>query len=150
METSDAIPPLRLGEVVASMLQPAQFLLVYGPGWVIADGSSVHGTIYETWVGPTVPDLRGVFLRGRNYDRDLATGNAEGDLTPGTFQAFQLARHAHATVQMIHDDAVDGVDSTVTHSGEHHNEARDTGAYGGDEVRPNSVTVNFYIQVGAA
>jgi hypothetical protein len=48
---------------------------------------------------------------------------------------------------MIGDNSVDGVDSVVEHSGEHHNEGRQTGEFGGDEVRPNSITVNFFIRV---
>jgi len=36
--------------------------------------------------------------------------------------------HTHTTVQMIGDNAVDGVDSTTTYSGDHHNETKNTGS----------------------
>lgn len=139
--------PQRLGEVVASFLGEGKFAQVYGPGWVLADGRAVPNTSYATEIANAVPDLRGIYLRGKNYSRDKTTGNSDGDLALGTFQAFQLVKHSHSTVQMIANDNVDGVDSCCIHSGEHHNEARQTGEYGGDEVRPNSVTVNFYIRV---
>jgi len=142
--------PQRFGEVVASMLDEAFFQSVYGPDWVLADGRTVTGTWYEELVSANVPDLRGLFLRGRNYDRSKASGNAEGDLVMGTFQAFQVARHSHTCLEMIQNDAVDGVDSVTTHSFEHRNESRQTGEFGGDEVRPNCVTVNFFICVGAS
>jgi len=142
--------PQRLGDIVSSMLDEGTFISVNGNGWVLADGRPVSGTDYAKLVSPTVPDLRGVYLRGKNYSRDKAKGNADGDLAPGTFQAFEVIRHSHATVQMIGDNNVDGVDSITTHSGDHHNEPRQTGEFGGNEVRPNSVTVNFFIRVSGA
>ena len=140
-------PPPRLGEVVASMLDATQFAQVNGSGWVLADGRAVPDTVYARMVAPNVPDMRGIYLRGRSYGRESRTGNAEGDLPVGTYQSDLIARHAHSTVQMIGNNAIDGVDSTTIHSGEHHNEARLTGEFGGDETRPRSVTVNYFIRV---
>ena len=48
---------------------------------------------------------------------------------------------------MIANNDIDGVDSCCERSGEHHNEARDTGEKGGNETRPNNVTVNYFIKV---
>lgn len=42
----------------------------------------------------------------------------------------ELPEHRHSTIQMIGTNEIDGVDSTTTNSGEHHNEARETGATG--------------------
>lgn len=140
--------PEGLGEVVASMLSTEQFVATYGRGWVLADGRPVPNTEYARHIGPRVPDLRGVFLRGRNYGRPRNEGNAEGDLPVGHYQSFQIARHSHSVTQMIFDNNVDGVDSCCIASGDHHNEPRQTGEYGGDEVRPNSVTVNYFIRIG--
>lgn len=140
--------PEGLGEIVASMLSTEQFVATYGSGWILADGRAVPNTEYARYVGPRVPDLRGIFLRGRNYGRPRNEGNAEGDLPTGHYQSFQISRHAHGTTQMIYDNNVDGVDSCCLRSGDHHNEGRMTAEAGGDEVRPNSVTVNYFIRVG--
>lgn len=139
--------PQRLGDIVSSMLDEGTFKRINGNGWVLADGRAVPNTDYAKLVGANVPDLRGVYLRGKNYSRDKAQGNADGDLAIGTYQAFEIIKHSHPTVQMIENNNVDGVDSTVKRSGEHHNEPRQTGEFGGNEVRPNSVTVNFFIRV---
>ncbi len=140
-------PPPRLGEVVASMLDATQFAQVNGSGWVLADGRAVPDTLYAKMVSSNVPDLRGVYLRGMNYGRDRSSGNPDGDLPLGSYQPDQVVRHAHSTIQMIGDNNVDGVDSTTTRSGDHHNEARLTGEFGGSETRPRTVIVNFYIRV---
>ncbi|MCG9580886.1 hypothetical protein L1D13_24130 [Vibrio tubiashii] len=42
----------------------------------------------------------------------------------------ELPKHSHSTVQMIGDNNIDGVDSTTTRSGDHHNEIRNTGDVG--------------------
>lgn len=139
--------PQRLGDVVSSLLDEGNFLKINGRGWVLADGRPVPNTQYAKIVGPKVPDLRGIFLRGKNYTRDKASGNADGDLPLGAFQNFEIIKHSHSTIQMVGNNEIDGVDSTTTHSGEHHNDAKQTGEYGGNEVRPNNVTVNYFIKV---
>lgn len=128
------------------MLATEQFVKINGTGWILADGRAVTGSSYAKLVEEHVPDLRGVFLRGKNYGRDPNSGNAEGDLRVGAFQPHRFARHSHATVQMIYNNNIDGVDSAVTHSSEHHNEAVRTGEEGDSiETRPNCVTVNWFI-----
>ena len=139
--------PAQLGDVVASLLDPAKFAVAHGKGWVLADGRPVPNTKYASQVGTSVPDLRGVFLRGKNNGRSVNEGNADGDLNLGSWQAQAFIKHSHSTVQMIGDNNIDGVDSTTTQSGDHHNEARDTGEKGGNETRPNNVTVNYFIKV---
>jgi hypothetical protein len=86
-----------------------------------------------------------VFVRGKNNGRPSGGNPEERDL--GEYQQDEVKQHSHSTVQMIGNNDADGVDSTATHSGEHHNESRETGSYGGNETRPRSVTVNFFIKV---
>jgi hypothetical protein len=50
-----------------------------------------------------------------------------------TLSVDEIPAHSHSTVQMIGTNSVDGVDSTTTNSGEHHNEGRQTGATGGGQ-----------------
>jgi hypothetical protein len=112
------------------MLTESQFQTVYGSGWILADGRDVSGSAYHTLTGRvTVADLRGVFLRAKNNGRASGGNPAERDLRE--YQQDEVKQHSHSTVQMIQNNDIDGVDSTTTHSGEHHNERRETGAYGG-------------------
>lgn len=137
------------GSILASMLDVDTFLLKNGPKWMLADGSKApeNSDYFKLFPNSTVPDLRGVFLRGKNYNRDPAIGNADGDFKTGEFQPFSINSHSHGYTQMVYDNSIDGVDSTARYSGEHHNELRQTEAIGGKEVRPNNVTVNFFICV---
>ena len=138
-----------VGDITASMLSEVQFSQQPDGGrWVLADGRTVSGTRYAAITGKqNAPDLRGVYLRGRNFSRDRSTGNADGDLDLGTHQRFQNAAHSHGYIWMKPDNEVDGVDSTTTHSFEHRNEPNSTAMSGGNEARPNSVTVNYFIRV---
>lgn len=138
-----------IGDIKPSMLlEPQMQAQPEGAGWVLADGRSVAGSKYATITGMSaVPDLRGVFLRGKNYNRASRTGNADGDLGLGTFQANQNAAHTHGYQWMKPDNSVDGVDSCCFPSGEHHNVASQTVASGGNEARPNAVTVNYFIKI---
>lgn len=49
----------------------------------------------------------------------------------------ELPNHDHEVIQMIGDNNVDGVDSTSTRSGDHHNQARRSGATGGGRAHNN-------------
>jgi hypothetical protein len=138
-----------IGDIKSSMLGEGQLkALPDGADWVLADGRNVAGSKYTAITGQnTVPDLRGVFLRGKNFTRERATGNADGDLALGTFQANQNAAHAHGYTRMIHNNNADGVDSVTTHSFEHRLGPDTTESSGGNESRPNSVTVNYFIKI---
>ena len=62
-EAFDASP---VGTIVASILDEAQFSAQNGTGWILADGRDVSGSNYAVVKGENnVPDLRGVFLRGK-------------------------------------------------------------------------------------
>ena len=122
--------------VFSGMISP--FNLTTCPtGWKPADGT--NGT----------PDLRGQFIRGLN---DFGTGvRNDGKQDPenrslGSYQSDEFKSHTHSTVQMIGDNNVDGVDSTTTHSGDHHNEARETGATGGNETRPKNIALIYCVK----
>ena len=88
-------PPV--GTVIASLLSESEFQGLFGKSWALADGRAVEGSGYEKLTGnKNVPDLRGVFLRGKNHDRASDSGNPDGDLTVGTFQGDALQEHTHS------------------------------------------------------
>lgn len=64
--------------------------------WVLADGRDVTGSGFHATFGAThIPDLRGVFVRGKNFGRPLADGNPDGDVSCGTYQADDNKTHYH-------------------------------------------------------
>ena len=140
--------PKDLGTIEASLLSPNdRASLPDGRRWILADGRLVPGSNYEIFISSKVPDLRGSFLRGKNYKRPEAEGNRMGDLALGTFQLHQFREHFHEYQEMILNDGLDGVDSKVVGSYEHRNVATRTALHGSVETRPRNVTVHFYICV---
>lgn len=137
---------LPVGTVLHSMLTVAQFQAQYGTNWVLADGSSCTGTKYASVTGATtLPDMRGVFLRGKNNG---STRNPDGDLALGTYTADKFAAHTHSI------DAFKGASgSTATNDPILYDESNvalnsfSTNSSGGNETAPKSVTVNIFIRV---
>lgn len=142
-----AIP---VGSVMHSMLTTAQFTSQVGVGdWLLADGSSCAGTRYASLTGATtVPDLRGIILRGKNNGRSTSSGNSDGDLSLGTYQADQLQDHFHS-VKWAYNAGVDygGDNNTGMDQNTTYNSGAANSANVGNETRPRSVTVNIFIRV---
>lgn len=91
----DAIMPV--GSIIDSMLTEAQFQTEIGSMWVLADGRSVVGSRYEDITGETnIPDLRGIFRRGKNNGRSDGNEDPAGEETLGTFQTDVVREHTHA------------------------------------------------------
>jgi hypothetical protein len=165
----DSIAPV--GSIAHSMLTEAQFNAQVGASpntWFLADGRSAAGTLYASVTGATnVPDLRGVYIRGKNNGRSGSTGNPDGDLALGTYQADQFGSHNHnfsdpghihqmnppfGSAGNIYDGGSDrsAVDNAPFGSG-NVTAAATTGitfnTQGGNETRPRTVTVNIFIRV---
>ncbi|NBO99741.1 MAG: hypothetical protein EBU90_06395 [Proteobacteria bacterium] len=143
-----------VGSIQASMLTEAEFQSIFGTGWVLARGQNVSGSKYASIKSvTTVPDLRGVFLRGKNNGSLEPRSNPDGDSSLGTYQADQFQSHQHVV------KAKDGVDSlggvgylpqTSSNYGPSNTLASDA-AYadnsGGNETRVKNVTVNYFIRI---
>lgn len=132
-----------LGDVVASLLTPAQFQVQRGPGWVLCDGSALGTTALGKITGAkNLPDLRGQFLRGFNNGRNDGMGDADGDAHAlGAFQADQFASHTHTMGGVVQVPLLPG-GGVLTPGGQ-----VPTGSVGGNETRPRNVAVNFYCRV---
>jgi hypothetical protein len=140
---------LQLGDIKESLLDEATFQSVHGTSWILADGRSITGTDLATLTGWTnAPDLRGVFLRGKDHG---VGRNPDGDTALGTYQLDSLQGHEH---NQIYTSGSNG--STTPGSG------RDpvVGATAGivtdgsngtprvsEETRSRNVTVNFFIKI---
>lgn len=91
-----------VGDIKYSILKPGVFTKRY-PGWVLLDGGSSIETdsifkvskLYNLLKVPSLPDARGVFLRGMNEGRSIETGNPDGDKPVGTRQSDEFETHDH-------------------------------------------------------
>jgi hypothetical protein len=146
------IPASRLsgiGDIVASLLAEAQFQAARGQGWVLADGRSAAGSMYQTVTGQSaIPDLRGVFLRGRNDGGSAAGVRNDGKQNPdpilplGGYQADMFASHNHGSTLVL-----DLAGSHSYQAGPYAINPTDSPAAGGNETRPKNVTVNFFVRI---
>lgn len=96
---------LPVGSVVASMLNQADFHTQNGSStrWLLCNGQSCVGSSYQTLTGnANVPDLQGIFIRGKNGARSTGTGNPDGDLALGTYSADRNQSHTHTDAGHTH------------------------------------------------
>ena len=139
---------LPVGSVVASLLNKAQFQAIYGKGWILADGSSVSESQYHIITGKLkIPDLRGVFIRGKNNGRNDGKQNPN-DLELGAYQTDQFQSHVHeynrggSGGNLLYSLA----GGTNTGTGRGQTNFIVSGKHG-VETRPRNVTVNFFIRI---
>ena len=162
-----------LGAVLAFACNPdvAAQAGLEAAGWLLCDGRAVSRSTYEglyiamgtahgSGNGATtfnLPDYRGRFLRGvdggTGRDPDAAARSApaaggQAGAGVGSVQADEFRAHQHSVNEMFRDDNVDGVDSAIQHSYEHHNQLRATGEKGGSETRPVNAAVQWLILAG--
>jgi hypothetical protein len=85
-----------IGHIISAMLTESQFRAIHGSGWILADGRSVAGSKYNTiTASATVPDLRGMVLRGKNNGRSDGSQDPSGERAIGNFQANAFGSHNH-------------------------------------------------------
>lgn len=141
-----------VGDVKVSMLSEAQFLVANGGDvtWVLADGRDLDNfpetanSKYKDITGSSViPDLRGMFLRGKNNGRADGNENPDGDLNLGTYQADEFKSHTHSY------DRANNFSGLLVGSSPAGFivQGTTTGASGGNETRAKNVTVNYYIKI---
>jgi len=99
-----------VGSIIYSMLDETTFQAQNtdpSPArWILADGRDVTGSKYASLVASTVPDLRGVFLRGKNYGRSTGSGDPSGDLPVGHYEGDVFKSHNHAINDPSHTHIV--------------------------------------------
>ncbi len=138
---------LPIGSIIHSALSVVQFQsqIVIG-SWALADGSTCEGTRYEELTGnATVPDLRGMFLRGKNNGRSDGSENPDGDLAIGQYQDSEVYTHNHTmtTVYAYGSNSYSPSEQTsVAVSG-----SKASSSSGGAESRPKNLTTNIFIRV---
>ena len=157
-----------IGDIRESVLTESQFQALNGPGWVLMDGRDISGSALDTLTSmSTLPDARGVVLRGKNNGRDNSTGNPDGDLAIGTAQTDQFGSHVHSVTANPHTGGSGGTDKIAAFNQGYPTNALGpvsfvvnsvqtrqipygrllAAATGGNETRVRSVTVNVFIRI---
>ena len=153
-----------VGEIRYSLLTPEQFQGAYGKEWELMQGQDIpdDSELLPLWGQSKVPDSRGVFLRCSNERRSKETGNPDGDLRVGMYQADTFKTHDHGggdhshTVgfnadggRNNHGDCKDTV--TSWHERKHGFHTSSSGKIikpeGGDETRPRCITINAFVKM---
>lgn len=143
---------LPVGTIIHSMLSTTQFASEYGSNWVLADGRSVSGSLYHQVTGiAAIPDMRGLFLRGKG-----STFNPDGDLALGTFTDDKFESHNHTgplsadsgsqTFNYYPNVTSDATPALATASSPA-NFIPSAILQGGNETAPKSITVNIFIRI---
>jgi hypothetical protein len=135
-----------IGMIVQSMLTEVQFQSLNGNSWVLANGRDISGSRYASITGSaTIPDLRGVVLRGKNNGRSDGNQNPDGDLALGQYQGDANGSHDHARALV----SIGGGSSQGPAFGGNGNfgYGNTTVATGGNETRARNITVNTFIKI---
>lgn len=134
-----------IGEIKSSMLTLTQMQNLYGSGWVLCDGGSCAGSIYENITSnSTVPDLRAAFLRGAGtstqftQNHTTTLGGVEDDAIQSHTHESQLSTNPGGALGFARGDAT-YVGTLAT--------TAPAGARTANETRPNNVGVNFFIRI---
>lgn len=148
-----------IGEVRQSFLPPAQFNSENLGEWVLADGRDVSNSTYSELTGvSTVPDLRGVFLRGKNNGRADGNQNPDGEKNLGEFtgDAIRNITGQAGTAANIQGTSSGALKSVA--GGQRHDGTTNFGTIiqlnaswqvpTAADNRPKNVTINFYIKIG--
>ncbi|RMG19473.1 MAG: hypothetical protein D6729_05135 [Deltaproteobacteria bacterium] len=138
-----------VGDIVASLLTEEQFQAIRGPNWILADGRDVQGSAFAQLFGNNfVPDLRGVFLRGKQNNRNDGKGNPN-EIALGEYQADAFKRHQHGVAPSAGPEAgfATGVKAAASDPAGQDVLNGNTGEAGEEETRPQNVTVNFFIRI---
>jgi len=153
--------PNPVGSTIQSMLTEAQFQTEFGTNWVLMDGRSVSGSDYETiTTESTIPDARGMFLRGKNNTRMDGNEDSEGERLLGSYQldktrmprntAFGTqAYRSQSNLQGRVSDGGGGIGDIVAGGPFFaRNNSYVTIDSGGDaETQPRNICINIFIKI---
>lgn len=146
----------QVGDIKTSLQTEAQFQATHGDCWALLDGRNIAGKDLATLMGKTtLPDGRGMFLRGKQHSRNDGKGNPDGDLALGQIQdrrsnnLYQLQYdpyQANTSVISVPEDGSWSTFLTLASSG--NNAARPFRARNrGGESRPDNLTVNYFVKI---
>lgn len=151
-----------VGDVKYSVLDPQQFNKINGAGWVLLSGTSLRevDSLYQasplkgiTQIS-SLPDARGVFIRGMNEGRSKDSGDADGgdSRAVGSFQADQFKSHVHDidnrnTATRNQERCASGNGENIVCGDENTNATLKILPSGGSETRPRNIALYVYIKI---
>lgn len=132
------------GAIIASLQAPqADGYLSANATWYNCVGGTINGV--------TIPDLRGVFLRG--LDQGAGRDEDGPSRTAGSYQVDEFKSHTHTANMEIGAEPTHGAAQSHSAAGSHGQVGVNyTSNYvlhssGGSETRPENVAVYYYIKV---
>ncbi|MCR9253699.1 MAG: hypothetical protein NXI20_25005 [bacterium] len=146
-----------IGDLKYSILEPSEFRVYNGEGWVLLDGgedlnrtydkSWRETALYQICALDSFPDARGTFLRALNLGKNAVKGDPEGmSRKLGSYQSDSFMSHVHSqNSQTVLGAGSGGFDAhtnggTLTRGGS-------TQSTGGLETRPKNISFYLYIKV---
>ena len=138
-----------IGDVKYSVLDPDQFARQNGPGWVLMKGQDIQDSdLFKLTGRKTLPDARGIFIRGMNLGRAQTEGDADGNRDVGIYQFDSFKHHSH--VYLYGNDH--GRRHTYMPEGQGDAQPvdsarRDSEEAGDKETRPRNIALYTYIKV---
>lgn len=142
-----------IGQVITSVLDSTTFFYKFSRDeWMLANGQAVpvSAVDFRKMYGANVPDLRGVFIRGKNYSRNDEYKNPSGDLPNGYKQTDEIQSHAHlfySTLIGYGFGGHGGGDNNTVISADPAKPSNATQSSTGAETRPKNVTLSYYIRI---
>ena len=153
----------QVGDVVSSMLTEAQFQALRDTNWVLMDGRSSVGSVYETiTANSTIPDARGQHLRGQNNGRVDGQENPDATVLGGA-QTDGMQGHSHlgagggsneflyrrGSAGVYSDPFAGGTiyDRTTVPAGTETTNGVNGTPRTGNETRPKSITINYFMKI---
>jgi hypothetical protein len=137
-----------VGTVIASYLSPQQMKDNYGAEWVLANGDDVSTkTAFYTITGKTkLPDLRGMFIRGLNGNRNDEKQDPDGNnRVVGDYQADDFQKHNHTIATAgVWGRSFKGEDGSTKTA---YKMDGYTGEKGGEETRSRNIALYYYIKI---
>lgn len=152
-------PSIPLGTVVYSVLDRGTFIQVNGTGWELLDGSETNIDDTDLCLVAdfcSLPDARGVFIRGMNLGRAASTGDPDSARAVGSAQSDRFSSHHHRL-----QDELNEAGHTVHGNGQRARILVEDGqpyenmvwptltddGGGGSETRPRNIALYTYIRV---
>lgn len=140
---------LPIGSIIHSVLTEEQFQDATGSDdWILADGRDISSSDLAVQTGiTTCPDLRGVFLRGRNNGRSSGTGNTAGEVAIGGYESDRLKSHTHTVSAGINESGGPVVKDDGSEYAINTGRTTSDASIGAAETSPRAVTVNIFIRI---
>lgn len=150
----------KIGDVKYSILSPDKFYLVNDSSWVLLDGRTFTETkLSSSDLNPltsdTLPDARGLFLRGVNKGRKDNKGEVGKERVVGSYQSDRIQDHYHGIRTTNIEVPVvpkgngksflnDGEDGEYNNGKIIHTNYREIT---GEDTRPRNIALYIYIKV---